>query len=138
MALHLIKLSVGTTSLDDLRRRQSGLADGHPKLRHLTRQMPRRAAEIVSGGSIYWVIAGLLTARQRVTEIVAGTRADGTVCAALILDPELIPVRGGTVRPFQGWRYLSEADAPADLTSGQADGSLPEHLRRELTALALI
>ena len=138
MALHLIKLSVGPGSLDDLRAFQARLAQARPPLRHLTRQMPRRAAEIVGGGSIYWVIAGLLTARQRVTDIVASEREDGTACAALILGPDLIPVRGRAVRPFQGWRYVLPADAPPDLKMGEAECGLPEDLRRELAALALL
>jgi hypothetical protein len=42
-------------------------------------------------------------------------------------------------RPFQGWRYLTEADAPRDLdrTSSQI-GEMPEALRRELRDLGLI
>ncbi len=138
MALHLIKLSVGPGSLADLRAHQARLAAIRPPLRHLTRQMPRRAADIVAGGSIYWIIAGLLTARQRVTDIVASQREDGTACAALLLDPDLIPVRGRTMRPFQGWRYFPPADAPDDLRPGETDDDLPEQLRRELAALALI
>ncbi len=138
MALHLIKLSVGTKSLEDLRRWQARHGEARPKLRHATRNFPRRAAEVLDGGSIYWVIDRILTARQRVLDIAEGRRDDGTSCADLILDPALVPVRARLMRPFQGWRYLPAADAPPDLEQPGAGADLPDKLRRELAALALL
>lgn len=138
MALHLIKLSVGSKSLDDLRRWQAQHATARPPLRHMTRNFPRRAAEILDGGSIYWVIDRLLTARQRVLDIREGKRPDGTACTELVLDPALMPVQPRLMRPFQGWRYLAGPDAPADLPGSEAGSALPERLRRDLAALALL
>ena len=138
MPLHLIKLSVGTSSLDDLRRWQAQHGAARPPLRHRTRNFPRRAEEVLDGGSIYWVINRMVTARQRVRDIAEGVREDGTKCTDLILDPLLIPVQPRVMRPFQGWRYLAAADACADLVFGEVDDALPETLRRELAALALI
>ncbi len=138
MPLHLIKLSVGATSLDDLQRWQTQRAAAQPPLRHTTRNFPRRADEILAGGSIYWVINRFVTARQRIADIVEGDRGAGSKGTDLILHPQLVPVRPRLIKPFQGWRYLKPDDAPEDADSGFHEMALPEALRRELVALALI
>jgi hypothetical protein len=139
LPLHLVKLSVGSQSLDDLREWQALRGAEHPPLRHRTRNFPRRAEEILDGGSIYWVINRVVTARQAVVDILEAVREDGSACADLVLDPVLVPVRGRFMKPFQGWRYLAPGDAPVD-EAGPAVFSeeLPEALRRDLLALALL
>lgn len=137
MTIHLIKLAVGAKSLDDVATWQTSRARANPPLRHRTRSMPKRRDEILDGGSIYWVVAGVLIARQRLKDIVAAQREDGTDCTDLILDPKLIPVRGRPVKPFQGWRYLPAHEAPDDLPRGE-EAALPENLRRELATLCLL
>jgi len=139
--LHLIKLSVGPKDVGQLRALQAQRAQTDPPLRHRTRMFPRRAAEIVSGGSIYWVVAGFVQVRQRILEIREETLADGTACAGLVLDPVLVPVAARPVKPFQGWRYLAPEAAPPDLQEGaEARGveAMPERLRQELRALGLL
>ena len=139
--LHITKLAVGIRDIGPLRDVQAHRAGAEPPLRHLTRSFPRRAAEITGGGSIYWVIAGAMLVRQRVLDVVDDRRDDATRCAGLVLDPLLVPVEGRPTKAFQGWRYLTAADAPADVTAqGPAAGSdgLPEELRRRLQALCLI
>jgi hypothetical protein len=139
MPLHLIKLSVGSQTLDDLRRWQKQHGAAHPPLRHRTRNFPRRADEILDGGSIYWVINRIVTARQRIVDIAEGVRDDGTKCTDLILHPKLVPVAGGFKKPFQGWRYLDARDAPPDSAPGSdSTADLPASLRRELAALGLL
>ncbi len=103
--------------------------------------MPKRAAEICSGGSIYWVINRAVQARQLVTEIIPDSWDDGSKCAGLVLDPQLVRVAARAVKPFQGWRYLAPADAPADLAAGgdvSGINELPEAVRLALTHLALL
>lgn len=97
---------------------------------------PRRAEELLQGGSLYWVIDGLVSVRQRLVGIVPVTADDGTEKCRLDLDPELVPVTPVARRPFQGWRYLKDEDAPADLpaTAG-GDGA---ELLRELSRLGLL
>ncbi len=109
-------------------------------MRHRTRNAPRRAAEILAGGSMFWVIGGALSARQRILDIREDRRDDGSPCAGLVLHPEVIPVRGRLMKPFQGWRYLPEADAPPDVADGPTKGAtdLPAALRQELEALCLL
>jgi len=139
LPLHLIKLSVGSETLDDLRRWQAHHGATHPPLHHRTRNFPRRAEEILDGGSIYWVINRILSARQRVLDIRDAVREDGSKCADIVLDPVLVPVQGRFVKPFQGWRYLAAKDAPTDEAGATAiSDDLPESLRRDLLALALL
>jgi hypothetical protein len=139
--LHLTKLAVGVRDVPHLRDLQAARAEATPPLRHLTRSFPRRAAEILDGGSMYWVVAGAMIVRQRILGIAEDRRQDGTPCTALLLDSTLVPVLGRPMKPFQGWRYLQAADAPADLRgpSGvEGADELPAELLRELRALCLL
>ena len=139
--LHLMKLSVGSRDVAGLQAWQQARAVDEPPLRHRTRNRPRRAIEIVGGGSIYWVIAGWMLVRQRVTDIVDDRWEDGSACAGLILDPALVAVEARPVAAFQGWRYLDAAAAPPDIAAGGAthmDPNLPEEMRRQLRLLCLI
>ncbi len=136
--VHLIKLAVGVRDLDQLREVQAARAAVAP-LRHLTRSFPRRTEEIVAAGSIHWVVAELLLARQRVVDIVATRREDGTPCTALMLDSALVAVVPRPVRAFQGWRYLEADAAPADLGADPGSGNdLPPRMRAELMVLGLL
>ena len=142
MTLHLIKLCVGAESIEDLEkwqkqrrseRKRRGEAN---ETFHITRQTPRRADELLNGGSLYWIIKGQIAVRQKLLELRPVVRDGGPRCA-LMLDHKLVPVARRHHRPFQGWRYLAEADAPRDLSPGEAV-KLPEELRAELAALGLI
>jgi hypothetical protein len=140
--LHILKLCVGPRDVATLRASQSRRAMLDPPLRHLTRMAPKRATEVLDGGSLYWVVAGYACVRQRILDIRAEASADGTPHAALVLDPELVAVAARPVKAFQGWRYLEAEAAPADLVAGATDSSgiaaLPPALRQELQALCLI
>jgi hypothetical protein len=145
MALHLIKLCVGAESIADLeewvaeRVAERVRRGGAPRSQHVTRMVPSRAAELVDGGSLYWVIKGQLAARQRLLEIEPFVDADGIGRCRLWLDPEVAPLRPRPMRPFQGWRYLAVADAPPDLSaSGAGAVEMPEELRRTLGELGLL
>jgi hypothetical protein len=145
MSLHLLKLCVGAESIRDLEdwiteRLVSLRAKGEAAEQiHTTRMMPRRAAELLDGGSLYWVIKGQIMARQRLTGIRAVTEEEGAKRCQLVLEPSVIPVMPRPCRAFQGWRYLEPKDGPPDLSShagGLAD--MPEALRRELHDLGLL
>jgi hypothetical protein len=143
VTLHLIKLSVGPKDVAELRALQAARRKSDPPLRHRTRMFPRRVDEIRDGGSIYWVVAGFLCVRQRILDIREDRMADGSACAAIILDPTLVPVEARPVKAFQGWRYFEPAAAPADVgarSAGPARGldRLPPKLRRDLAELCLI
>lgn len=141
MALHLIKLSVGSASVEDLSAWQDTAAaqgpDGLP--RHVTRMWPRRAAELLDGGSVYWVIQGLIQCRQRLLRLDELRGSDGIRRCALVLEPRLIRTGAVPRRPFQGWRYLPAADAPADLPAARANEEvLPADLSAALADLGVI
>lgn len=142
MVLHLIKLCAGADGVDDLRdrvensvraNRQSGRGPVHS---HETRMFPRRRAELLAGGSIYWVIKGVVLVRQKIIDLEPRTGDDGIERCAIILDPALNPTEAQPRRAFQGWRYLKAEDAPRDLSSSEA--SAPPALRAKLAELGLL
>jgi hypothetical protein len=139
--LHLTKLAVGVRDIDHLRELQAERLRDRGRLFHRTRNFPRRHAEVLDGGSMYWVIAGTMLARQRIADIIEDHRDDLTPCTSLILDPGLVALVGRPTRPFQGWRYLDPDGAPPDMPAFGAilglDG-LPATLRQELRALCLL
>jgi hypothetical protein len=145
MALHLIKLCVGCDSVRDLEdwikqrlkeRRKRGEKAEHI---HRTRMVPKRAAELVDGGSLYWVIRGEIACRQRIRDVRPFRDKDGTSRCALVLDAKVVLVAPRPARAFQGWRYLTAADAPRDLDkAAPGAAAMPEKLRRELRGLGLI
>ena len=111
--------------------------DGLP--RHVTRMWPKREAEILNGGSIYWVIKGVIQARQRVLRLDEVTGSDGIRRCAIVLDPELIRTTPALKRPFQGWRYLQVADAPPDLGTTRAnDDAIPPELAGALADIGVL
>ena len=143
MALHLIKLCVGCDSVKDLtdwirekRRRTRGKTTEHI---HTTRMVPKRAAELIDGGSLYWVIRGEVMCRQRLIAVRSFVDKDGVGRCRLALVPKLVLVEPRPWRAFQGWRYLAAADAPRDLDRA-APGArdMPEAMRRELRELGLL
>ena len=136
--LHLQKLAVGIRDRAHLAAVQAARAASDPPLRHLTRHFPKRAAEILAGGSLYWVIAGTMRVRQRILGIEAARRGDGSAGCAIHLDPTLVCVAARPVKAFQGWRYFAPALAPPDLAAGLDDEDLPPDLAAALRALALL
>ena len=139
--VHLLKLSVGTESVESLADWQAGHAlqfkDRLP--RHVTRMWPRREPEILNGGSIYWVIKGLIQARQTIVRLDRVTGQDGTERCAIVLDPQIIRTATAPKRPFQGWRYLDPADAPKDLPENrQTEDALPPELAGALAEIGVL
>jgi hypothetical protein len=145
MPLHLIKLCVGCDSVDDLKswikqKLKERKARGQkPEHVHTTRMTPKRADEILAGGSLYWVIKGELMCRERILDIRPFVDKAGIARCQIVMDGKVKLVRPRPWRAFQGWRYLPEKDAPPDLdrvASGM--GALPEPLRKELRELGLL
>jgi hypothetical protein len=146
MTVHLVKLCVGIDSVQDLRdwqvRRLALLEQTGEtiELCHRTRQTPRRRDEVLDGGSLYWVINGVILARQRIVDLRETTKDDGRACCGIVLDPQLIATRPHPRRAFQGWRYLEVADAPEDAPALEVagDDGPPPGMREELRELRLI
>lgn len=138
---HLIKLSVGTDDVEGLARwQESGAARGADGLpRHVTRMWPRREAEVLAGGSIFWVIKGQIQCRQRILRLDKLTGQDGINRCAIVLDPELTRTVTAQRRPFQGWRYLAPDDAPPDLpATRKSEDALPPELAGALADIGVL
>lgn len=139
MPLHLIKMAVGVTDLASLEQVQAERRAARNAAWFYTRNMPRRQAEILDGGSIYWVIRGQVQARQRILALAPMIGEDGLRFCAVHYDPPIVPTLWQPRRAFQGWRYLLPEDAPADRPQGVAEGEEPPpEMARELRALGLI
>ncbi len=143
--LHLIKLCVGVHGVEELRQWQTERLDAlrasgeAPEVAHVTRQTPRERDKLLAGGSLYWVIDGLVQVRQKLVDIRPHTAADGTPKCALVLGHELVDVSPRPRRPFQGWRYLKPEDAPPDLPPlAPGAAAMPPGMREELAALGLL
>jgi hypothetical protein len=137
--INLIKLCVGVDSVEQLAAfRAARAADPGYVPMHVTRMWPKRDAELLSGGSLYWVIKGAVQVRQRVLRLDEVIGDDGIRRCGIVMDPELIRTTSALRRPFQGWRYLRPEDAPADLPKGREnDTPLPAELADALNALGL-
>lgn len=139
--VNLIKLSVGTESVESLQAwqdtpRPKG-ADGLP--RHITRMWPKREAELLQGGSIYWVIKGVVQARQKLIRLDEVIGEDGIRRCALVFEPELIRTAPVLKRPFQGWRYLKPEDTPPDISARRAkEDALPPELSAALADIGIL
>lgn len=138
--INLVKLCVGAERVEDLLHWQNNPRahgpDGLP--RHVTRMWPKRAEEILNGGSLYWVFKGSVLCRQRVLRLDEVDRGDGIRRCGIVLDPEVIRVSATTKRPFQGWRYLKPEDSPRDLPKGREDEeTLPLDLQNALAEIGV-
>ena len=140
-SVNLLKLCVGADDVQNLldwqatRRAQAG--DGLP--RHVTRMWPKRADQLLDGGSLYWVIKGLILCRQRILRLDEVTREDGILRCGIVLDPEVHRTTAVPKRPFQGWRYLQPEDAPPDLRKGRdSEPSLPAEMNRALAEIGVL
>ena len=145
MALNLLKLCVGCESVEDLeewiamRLEQRRRAREPVEHFHTTRMVPTRAAELVVGGSLYWVIKGSVQCRQRLLEVRPFVDGEGISRCHLMLEPVVVRTDWQPRRPFQGWRYLKQKEAPLDLGKGRKGvAEMPVKLRQELTELGLL
>jgi hypothetical protein len=165
--LHLIKLCVGCDSVQDLEdwikqklraKAKPGAKQGKAKSaknggiehaakgsggknvrNHTTRMMPKRAGELVAGGSLYWVIRGQIMCRERILAVTPFVDRDGVGRCHITLDCKPMLVEPRPYRAFQGWRYLDPKDAPRDLDRAAPGAhAMPEPMRRELRDLGLL
>lgn len=139
--VNLIKLCVGAEKIEDLTNWQKNPRakgpDGLP--RHVTRMWPKRQDELLNGGSLYWVFKGVVLCRQRILQLDEVLGGDGITRCGIVLDPEVVRVQAISKRPFQGWRYLTPENAPADLSARAArEDPLPPKLNAALADIGVI
>ena len=145
MPLHILKLAVGCDSVKDLKawvadRQRLAKSNGLPPRHiHITRMVPKRDAEVLDGGSIYWVIRGEIAARMKLIAIEPFRDSAGIGRCRLAMQPKVISVAPRPMRAFQGWRYFKDTDVPPDLGKAAASiEAMPEPMRRELRELGLL
>jgi hypothetical protein len=137
--LHLQKLCVGADSVEDLTDWQHSQRHHWPTGTsiHVTRMWPKREADM-EGGSLYWVIKGLILCRQRILSLEEDRGADGILRCAIHLDREVILTESIPRRPFQGWRYMEAKDAPRDIPKARKqDATIPPEMARALADIGL-
>lgn len=134
--IHLVKLCVGIDSFEDLDRHIS--ATSGDTTGHVTRMRPKQEVQLLSGGSLYWVIKGVIQARQEVLGLDEYNGGDGIKRCRIVLAKPLIRTQNAARRAFQGWRYLKPEDAPADMPKGREhEEELPPELAQTLADLGL-
>ncbi len=131
MSLHLIKLCVGCETVDELLAWRGEMRQPGRPWTLRTRQTPRRADELVNGGSLYRVFKGFILSRQRILAVDGVGDAPARRCE-ITLPEEVLLVAPTPRRPFQGWRYLAADDAPPDLGAAADSLALPPELARSL------
>jgi hypothetical protein len=143
MTINIIKLCVGATSIEDLVNWQARQAFNRtglgmdPRPVCDTRMTPKRVHEVTAGGSLYWVIKGVILVRQSIEDIVTFDDEGGRSRCEFVLNPNIIKTAPQRRKAFQGWRYFEQKDAPADLTISTGGEALPEDLRAELIELGV-
>ncbi len=145
MPLHLIKLCVGVDSIRELdewiKERMAQKKKKKEAIEHIhtTRMMPTQKEALLDGGSLYWVIKGVISARQKLIDLRPFTDKEGIKRCRIVMEPKLAPVLPKPRSAFQGWRYLKANEAPADLAKGaKGAAAIPEEMRRELHELGLL
>lgn len=139
-SINLVKLCVGAEKVEDLlhwqKQPRAKGPDGQP--RHVTRMWPKREAELLNGGSIYWVFKGVILCRQHVLRLDEVIGQDGIRRCGIVLDTKIHRTEHAMRRPFQGWRYLTDTDAPSDLSGARArEESLPVELSAALAEIGV-
>ncbi len=133
MPLHLIKLCVGCETVPELVAWHAAHQAGQPWILR-TRQTPKRAAELVEGGSGYRVFRGMVLCRQRILAVDTVGEGQASRCH-ITLDREIVLVAPLPRRPFQGWRYFEGKDVPEDLGRHGETASVPQALAAQLREL---
>src|ERR1700744_2027075 len=113
MPLNMIKLVVGCGTVEELGDCRGTNQAGRPWVLR-TRMTPKRAAELIDGGSVYRVFKGLVLCRQKILDINTVGEGQQARCE-VTLDDTVVLTAPLPRRPFQGWRYFEGKDAPEDL-----------------------
>jgi hypothetical protein len=138
MAVNLLKLAAGVTDLAELKALQKERKKERGFYAFYTRNMPKREAEILDGGSVYWVIKGQIQARQRIKGFSPIINSNGRPAVLVAFEAKITPTQWQPRRPFRGWRYLEENEVPKDDPKGAQTKGLSPKMAAELRELGLI
>ena len=141
--VNLIKLCVGAQNVSDLYNWQKNRLINEKNLENpatffITRMRPKRENDILNGGSIFWVFKGLILARQKIIGFDNFMREDNILRCKIILDRKIILTDPYHKKPFQGWRYFSQQEAPKDREVFSNDkNQLPLKIEKELSEIGI-
>ena len=116
------KLAVGVENVAHLveiqteRKKQLGYACAY------TTMKPTKEDELIKDGSLYWIIKGKISARQKILGFQSYIDFDEKKRTIILLDETVIETEKFAHRPFQGWRYLADNEKPADLDKSKYAG----------------
>jgi hypothetical protein len=132
MPLHLTKVAFQAKSLAEM---HGWFATRGEEALLTTRYLPKRHAEIVPGGSLFWIFKSQLVARSAILRFQDAENGRTNI----VISTRLIDVFPVPCRAHQGWRYLEDKDAPRDLAAGEdASEAMPGRLAGELARLGLV
>src|SRR3546814_13243643 len=92
---------------------------------HYTRHMPKRAAEVLDGGSLYWIVKGYAAVRCPIVGLADAILENKGPHCGTVMKTELIPVVPQQRRQHPGWRYLEAEETQAGLAETQGAAPLP-------------
>jgi len=127
---------------DQINSRQTIGGDGKYYNYFTTRNTPKRAYEILNGGSVFWIVKAKIVMRQTIVNIETHLDDNGKKYCLIIKDPEIMLVQPTPQRAMQGWRYLEAASSPKDLYPFDPDNEPDEHvdpqMAKDLAELGLL
>src|SRR5258708_17447965 len=113
MVLQWIKLAVGVNDIAHMkkveaaRRKQRRQSPRSPHWVY-ARNTPRRAAELLAGGSLYWVVRGVIRCRQELVGFEEDFDKDsGKKYCRIKVKRTLAPTAPRTCKGFPGSRYFA-------------------------------
>ena len=144
--VNIVKLAVGIQSVEELALIQRRFlnqpeVDANRGFYHSTKLMPKKHEAIVESGSLYWVIKGVICARQKILSITKQEDPDGIKRCKIFLDNSIIKTAPVRKKPFQGWRYLKKNRTPADITDPVTttfDDDIPLKVQQQLLEVGLL
>ena len=144
--VNIVKLAVGVKSVEELaliQRRflNQSKTQTSKGFYHSTKLMPKKHEAIVESGSLYWVIKGVICARQKIVEIIKKEDPDGVKRCRIYLENSIIKTTPIRKRPFQGWRYLKKNRTPADIVdpvTATFDEDIPLEVQQQLLEVGLL
>jgi hypothetical protein len=143
MVLHLIKLAVGVDDVSQMKKFQAARRKQRhqtPRSPHwvFTRNTPRRAEELLDGGSLYWVVRGVIRCRQELVGFDEDfDKEEARKYCKIKVKRTMMLTSPQACRAFQGWRYLKPEDAPPDRSKGDT-ADMPPEMAAELKRLGLL
>ena len=144
--INIVKLAVGVKSVEELaliQRRFLNQAGNKANngFYHSTKLMPKQHEALVKSGSLYWVIKGVICARQKIIAITKEEDSDGIKRCKIFLDNSIVKTTPIRKKPFQGWRYLKKNRTPADIVdpvTGTFEDDIPLEVQQQLLDVGLL